>query len=359
MASSSRKSSTSTGNASAFDNRRAYKRARYSSSYRQKVKATQQFLGFEEARLKPTLRSFLDIDARFFPIGLHPGTMLEIKGPEKSGKTFLLTYFIARVLTVYPDKKVVLIDTRHKFSFKNYISILCHFDQELKNLQANLDQSISGLPEACPKIRSYLDRLLIFKCYSPEDLLLTVGPSSESTLEKVLLNDPKVCLVAVDSIDNYSYAESLQSVDAHLLPNVMQDLKDSLNKSRCPSICTTLVPVDKREYRRKHVESQSLKRSGFQNQASSNNTNAESTSQCQKMFTGNVQIDYSVFSNILELVPATQAEKDKLAHPIVKNISHYATAYLRSKHSANTAGSGGNHRAKFSIFSDMLWVQES
>ncbi|ODM96195.1 hypothetical protein Ocin01_10493 [Orchesella cincta] len=90
MASSSRRSSTSTTTASisAFDNRRAYKRARYSNSYRhrQKVKTLQPFLGFENARSKPTLRSFLDIDTRFFPIGLHPGTVLEIKGPEKSGK---------------------------------------------------------------------------------------------------------------------------------------------------------------------------------------------------------------------------------------------------------------------------------
>ncbi|ODM90305.1 hypothetical protein Ocin01_16377 [Orchesella cincta] len=77
MASSSRRSSTSTTTASisAFDNRRAYKRQ-----------------------------------------GLHPGTVLEIKGPEKSGKTFLLTYFIARIMTVYPEKKVVLIETRQVLS---------------------------------------------------------------------------------------------------------------------------------------------------------------------------------------------------------------------------------------------------
>lgn len=293
--------------------------------------------------------------------------------------------FVHRALTVYPEKKVILVDSRHKFNAKNFVSILCHFDPDLRHSvgethsekrKNNLSKPLPVLLKEFPRINIFLDRIKIIPCYSAEDLILTFGPTGkESVIYNMLLQDNSFCLVAVDCIDNFSHSESVvNSAWVSQLPNIMHLLKDSVNAFRCPVICTTLIPAEKHEYRFKR-KSQASSVSGSTastsvSTAKSNDCPTTATKSVPELIksrskddqeerialVSNFVLDYSVFSYIMELIPVAEAEKAKLVHKKVKKITHCANAYLRSRHNANTAGSGENQRVKFSIFSDMLWV---
>ncbi len=290
--------------------------------------------------------------------------------------------FVYRALTVYPEKKIILVDSRHKFNVKNFVSILCHFDPDLRHSvgethseerKNNLSKPLPILFKEFPRLTSFLDRIKIIPCYSAEDLMLTFGPTGkESVIHNMLLQDSSFCLVAVDCIDNYSYSESLaNSAWVSQLPNIMYLLKDSVNAFRCPVICTTLVPAEKHEYRfKRKSQASSISGSTVPTSVSTARSNDAATKNVPEStkspgpndqeerigLVSNFVLDYTVFSYILELIPVAEAEKAKLVHKKVKKITHCANAYLRSRHNANTAGSGENQRVKFSIFSDMLWV---
>lgn len=290
-----------------------------------------------------------------------------------------------RALTVYPEKKVILVDSRHKFNVKNFVSILCHFDPDLRHFvgethsekrKKNLSKPLPVIFKEFPRITSFLDRIKIIPCYCAEDLMLTFGPTGkESVIHNMLLQDDNFCLVAVDSIDNFSHSESLvNSAWVSQLPNIMHLLKDSVSAFRCPVICTTLIPAEKHEYRFKgKPQASSTSGSAASTSVSTTRSNdppitaSKSIQEAVKSrshdepegriaHNSNFVLDYTVFSYIMELIPVTETEKAKFVHRKVEKITHCANAYLRSRHNANTAGSGENQRVKFSIFSDMLWV---
>lgn len=263
------------------------------------------------------------------------------------------------MLSVYPEKKVVLIDTRRKFSVKNLTSILYHIDQDLKNMPRTTNDFKET--ETSKKIQSYLGRVVVINCLSPEDLMLTLGPAGESTLEKLLLHDSKIGLVAVDAIDDFSNSEALHSNWVDHWPNIMHSLKQAVSGTRCPIICTTLFPASYREYASVHTTTAS----GFQrgdNETTSKQPLPEPAFGDLKdgndKTNQNFILDYTTFTNILEIKPASEEAKRNITFLEERKITHYATAYLRSRQRAKTAGSGGNHCVKFSIFSDMLWVEK-
>lgn len=265
--------------------------------------------------------------------------------------------FFVRLLVLYPKKKVLFVNTRHKLDMKNLILILAQTETKLYNsLGGSREEireylstkSVSDIFKNFPQFLPYFNRILVLECFSAEDLLLTVGPLDDSVMQKCLLQDKDIALVAVDSIDNFSFSEHIQNGGGGESSNVMKCLKNAVSATRCPVICTTLIPADKHEYFAK-------KQNGSGSNSATNECPAVGM-QLIGQLTSNFAIDYTVFTKILELSPVADSEKAKIKHRDVKKITHCVNAYLRSRQSANTAGSGGNHRVKFSIFSDMLWV---
>lgn len=285
------------------------------------------------------------------------------------------------MLTVYPEKKIVFVDTRHKFSVKNFVGIISHTDKDLFNKfggtnekhKEKLAQPLTTLLEEYPEIQAYLVRIQVLQCYSAEDLMLTFGPPGRSVIQKILHRDENVCLVVVDSIDNFSHSETILKPWGQQIPNIMHNVRNAVSNTRCPVICTTLIPMDNAVY---HVKRKppSQPKTGSGEAANSPNQSTEMgkddtdapaplASQQKKVevenkCVNNFKIDYTMFDTILTLTPVSDAVKSKFSTN-ERKITHCVEAYLRSRHSAKPAakaGSGGNQRVRFSIFSDMLWV---
>jgi hypothetical protein len=278
----------------------------------------------------------------------------------------MIVVLFCRFLTRYPSKKAVFIDTAQQFKLSNLVSILSHLKEDLRLDPTWIHLPLSKLLKKQPNLEGYLDRLSIIKCFTEEEFMVTVGrlgvePGSESFLLSILRNEPTVSLICIDTIDNFTFTESLPKTTVF---NTMSMLTSSLVETRTPVICSTLLHSEFYEKLLKSMNAKSktvpvpvkkddeteLRPDEAGNQSIS--AELETEEQCYT----NMIIDSKYFSHSLTIVPASQAQKEAINRSEEFKNAHYATAYLVSKHKANMAGSVVNHRVKFSIFSDMLWV---
>lgn len=234
------------------------------------------------------------------------------------------------MLVKFPKKKAVFINTSHQFSMRNLIGMLLRekFGTEISDADKCLP--LPQIMHQTPELATYLDRLIIVNCFSVEEFMLTVAFDDCSVLKKLAKKDRKISLVVIDTIDSFSFTDSLDR-------NEPLDILASLKKNcdRIPTICSTIgIPSNFQLIKNALPVDPTLEMSYF----------------------SNITLDTVNFTHTMSIVPATTAEIDAI--PKLKELKnpHCACAYLRSKQRANMAGSADIHRVKFSIFSDMLWV---
>lgn len=182
----------------------------------------------------------------------------------------------------------------------------------------------SEIINATPVLHQYLDRLIIFECTSVEQFLMTVASGNASALKKTIKNHQDISLIAIDTIDCYSFTEATDRNDKI---DILGELKAICDK--IPVIATTI-----------HIPKTHT--SGFQPQPEDDVS-----------WYSNILIDRTHFTHFYTIVPESSSAVG-IKSTKDQQYKYEARAYLRSKHSSALAGE--IHRVKFSIFSDMLWT---
>jgi len=259
---------------------------------------------------------------------------------------------------------LILIDAQHHFNLQNLISILSYFDTEIVPPGPGHDSDMTRHGNGntrSPKLISYLKRLFFLPCFSLEDLMRNFLPqprSERSQLENILLSNPAVSLVLIDSIDAFVYISENQTT-IQQNRNILQLVRHAVNPTSTPVISTRLgEQYGESRLQREH------------RLASTSSPYAQ------------ILLDEALFTLTLSLVPlspqpltlaqlnykpfAEQSRKEEEEDVWNKNVRIDCVAHLRSRsksrHGNPNPGSGiagsRNHRVKFSIFSGMLWVFE-
>uniref|UniRef100_A0A1B6CDC0 Uncharacterized protein n=1 Tax=Clastoptera arizonana TaxID=38151 RepID=A0A1B6CDC0_9HEMI len=180
---------------------------------------------------RPSLNGLDDI---IFPHGPNPQEVIEIIGEPSSGKTFLITKFIAKsILPKYfnnihiggLDASVVLINIDYHFQICKLISLM---ENHLTLCNHNNDES-SKLDENCIKhiICTALKNFIMYNCINTFQLLVTFH-----SIHNLILNNTEISLIIIDSISANYWLDvmngSVRKMDLYS-KNILEDFQKTLN----------------------------------------------------------------------------------------------------------------------------------
>lgn len=133
--------------------------------------------------------------------GLPLGRIIEIYGPESSGKTTLALHAVANAQEIYPDKKVVYIDMEHSMS-PDYAT----------NLGVNIQDWLFSQPNCGEEALEIAERLLVTNEIS------------------VVVVDSVAALIPQAELDG-NFGDSKVGLQARLMSQAMRKLNASVSKT--------------------------------------------------------------------------------------------------------------------------------
>lgn len=148
------------------------------------------------------------LDSRLFANGPHAQESVEITGKLSSGKTLLLMQLVAKCLLppVYDgiqieglDVAVLLINTDHHFRVSKLVHLMHCIVAKACRSQEILCSG-SAIRELL--IVPCLKNLTVVNCYDNSQFKVTLA-----TLDDILMNNPQIGLLAIDSISSFYWQE--------------------------------------------------------------------------------------------------------------------------------------------------------
>lgn len=147
------------------------------------------------------------LNAVIFPHGPFPSQIIEITGAEGTGKTLLVTDFLARCLLPksHVDNQLpgrncgaLIINTNHHFDLFKLAELLQHhIKTNCKTLNSNTIQDI---------IKESLKNLTVINCYTNEQFQAAL-----LNLESLILQQTNIGLLIVDTIAAFYWLERIHS----------------------------------------------------------------------------------------------------------------------------------------------------
>ncbi|GLG92951.1 Uncharacterized protein GBIM_00476 [Gryllus bimaculatus] len=174
-----------------------------------------------------TRPSLIDLDNVIFESGLLPNEIVEINGDVSSGKTLLVTQFLAKCLLPKSycgidigglNAGAVIIDTDHHFQVLKLVTIMEAYIARSSNslVDANTVESI---------IKDALDNLTILHCYDGVQLLITFHG-----LENILSCNRNISLLVLDSVSAFYWQNTLNNNGIRKMDLYLKKILISLQK---------------------------------------------------------------------------------------------------------------------------------
>jgi DNA-repair protein XRCC2 len=158
---------------------------------------------------RPTIA---DIVTPIFRDGLHPKDVIELCGPEGTGKSEILLNAVASVILPKrwksiplngKDASVIYIDNDYKFSILRLVTLM---ENRISTNLKTIDQQDLELSQLTNDIevliKKCLSKLSIVRCASSSEFLVTLY-----SLEQTLLSNPNISVVMIDSISAFYWVD--------------------------------------------------------------------------------------------------------------------------------------------------------
>lgn len=186
-----------------------------------------------------------------FPQGPYPGQIIEVTGDEGTGKTLLVTDFLARCLLPKSYKDIqlpgkncgaIFVNCNHHFDLFRLAEILqYHIKENYRNLKSNIVQEI---------INNSLKNLAVINCYTNEQFQATL-----LNLESLILQETNNSLLIMDTIASFYWIQRIHSnisYNAYYI-SIINSLKSLASKFNITVVYTKPV-VSMKEQTKKHVD---------------------------------------------------------------------------------------------------------